>query len=168
LKISIPALTTRVHLVWMQRTARERVLLGACAAALTITLILQCLWLPAQEGSAALSQQIPQLQQQLAVMREQARTAAYLAPQVHSPAPQGAALQGALQSSLAAQGWIGATVAVLGPSVHLSVPRTSFASWSAWLIKVQRLDKIRLDTARVTALEPPGQVTIEAVFSRQP
>jgi len=168
LKISIQPYTAMMRLAWGRRTVRERVLLSGCAAVFAAMLILQCLWLPARDRSAALIQQIPQLQQQLAVMQEQARTAAYLAPRVHSPAPHGAALQAALQDSLAAQGWMGATVIVQGQSVHLSIPRTSFSSWSAGLLTVQRLDKIHLDTARISALEPAGQVTVEAVFSSQP
>jgi len=156
------------QVLWTPRTVRERRLLICCSALLTVTLVWRLLWLPAYQDSVALARQVPQLQQQLAAMQEQARTAAGLASRRHGPALHGASLQRALQDALARQDWMGAGATLQGDSVQLSVPRASFSAWTAWLLEVQRSSLVQVDRVHITALKPLGQVAVTAVLSSRP
>lgn len=161
----LSGISTDIRLAWGRRSARERWMLSGAGAFLAGTLVWQYLWLPAYENRRALEQQIPQLQQQLAIMRKQAAAALPLASRMREPPPQGnVALQQALQHALVQQGWPDATATLQGSEVQITVPRASFATWIAWLLEVQQHDRIEVNTAHITALKPAGQVEIHALL----
>ena len=161
------SLATAIAAFWAERSGRERtVLLGALSVALAAALY-AFLWEPGLAARKSLSETLPRLRAQLEDMRLQ-REEIMALRRALGAGPRSGDLGDLLRAS-AAQSPIAASLertdALPNGGVLVLAAPVSFAAWLAWVENLQRELGVRLEACRVSALEQPGLVRVEARFA---
>ncbi|TFW34121.1 type II secretion system protein GspM [Massilia horti] len=141
---------------WGARTEQERKYLTAGAAVVLLALAWMLLLAPAIKGRAELSESLPKLRQQAAVMQTLAQEATALK---NAPVPQVTPMtQDSLHASLAARGLKPQSLSLTGEYAKIQFNDVSFANLVTWLDAQRRESRITVQDAAVTALPVAGQV----------
>lgn len=152
---------------WRERSGRERAVLLVAAAFTLVAALYALLWEPGLAARRSLSATLPRLRAQLEDMRWQRQEIATLRKQASAATPRGDPAS-VLRAS-AAQTPFAAAVeridALPGGRVRMQAGPVPFDAWLAWIEALQRQLGIRVETCRISALERPGMVRLEASFS---
>jgi type II secretory pathway component PulM len=156
-----------VAATWRSSSPRERTaLLAAAALALAAALYL-FLWEPGMAARKRLSASLPQLRAQLEDMRRQHTEIASVRKQL-AAAPRQGDLATLLRASAAQTPFAGAVErieALPDGKVRMQAGAVPFTAWLAWTESLQRQLGIRIASCRISALEQPGLVRIDASFT---
>jgi len=144
------------------RTSREKLILGAALVLLLVLLIYNVLWAPAYDGRMRIEASLPQLELQLAEIRQQADEVSRLRAAAAIHAPSGAGLRDALAASLTEAGLMHAQVTLHGSNVQIDAKNVPFDLWITWLAEIRRDFHVRVLQAHVIADGAPGQTSITA------
>jgi type II secretory pathway component PulM len=152
---------------WRERSGRERAVLMV-AAALTLAAVLYAfLWEPGLAARRSLSATLPRLRAQLEDMRWQRQEIVALRKE-SSAATQRGDLALVLRGSAAQTPFAGAVEridALPNGSVRMQAARVPFDAWLAWTESLQRQLGVRVESCRISALDQPGMVRLEASFA---
>jgi general secretion pathway protein M len=149
---------------WQQgRSARERRLIRNLLL-LAMLAILFALGLQAEATRARLAGQLPPLRASLAALERDAEEVRRLRA---SPGPARDAATPLASLATNAGGVAGARIAVIDERrVRLSGPDVSFAALLEWLGNARDTHGMRVESARLEALDAPGRVRAELVLAR--
>ena len=160
-----PLHNLRLH--WQNRSPRERQLLSLLILFIVAASLAQLLW-SAHEARQRLSSQIPRLNQQLAVMHQQATDLRHLRTQPLPPQTSGTALLTAARSQLSQAGLEIAEQDLVMISPHQLQLRSqlAFDTWLEAIAALQQENQLRLLQVRLEAIAAqPGMARIDAVFA---
>lgn len=152
---------------WATCTARQRTAIASAivvAAALTLYLLL---WEPGLAARKSLSAALPRLRAQVQDMRWQREELAALRKTVGTSAPPGD-LAAVLRASAAQASFAPAVERIEslpGGKARMQAGALPFEAWVAWIGNLQRELGIRVDACRISALDQPGMVRLEASFA---
>jgi len=152
---------------WNERSARERGVLLAAGALIVVAALYALLWEPGLAARKSLSAALPRLRAQVDDMRRQQREVLALRKQVGA-VPQRGDLKSLLQASAARTAFAQAAERAESLSSGMVLMRAgpvSFDAWLQWVESLQRDLGVRLDSCRISALEQPGMVRVEASFT---
>ncbi|MDH3318528.1 MAG: type II secretion system protein M [Betaproteobacteria bacterium] len=152
---------------WAERSSRERlVLLVAVTVALAAALY-AFVWEPGLAARKSLSETLPRLRAQLEDMRLQRVEIVALRKELEAGSRRGDL--GNLLRAAAARTLFAKSVERIDPlpngGVLVRAAPVSFDAWLDWLEDLQRELGVRLEACRVSALEQPGLVRVEARFA---
>lgn len=152
---------------WQDRSPRERQLLSLLILFIATASLAQLLW-SAHEARQRLGTQIPRLNQQLAVMQQQATDLRHLRTQPLLPQASGTALLTAARNQLSRAGLEIAEQDLVMINTHQLQLRSQLA-FNAWLdasAALQQENQLRLLQVRLEAIAAqPGMARIDAVFA---
>jgi general secretion pathway protein M len=151
---------------WQARSSRERGTLVAAAAFALAAALYGLLWDPGIRASARLSGSLPRLRAQVEDMRHLQKEILQLR-KGSGTTPAAADLRALLRAAVARSPLAGTAHSLESQPndrVVFIAPSIDFDSWLQWVGGMQRELGVRLDTCRVSALEQPGRVRIEASF----
>ncbi len=152
---------------WESRSPRERRVLRMGAAAVAGVILYVVLIGPGMDARRKLSAALPKQRAQLEEMRHQEREIAALRKKIGA-SPRRADLKPLLQSSLARTSFANAVTrldALQADRAVLVAAPVVFDDWVGWAEDLQRELGIRLEECRMSALDQPGLVRIEATFA---
>jgi type II secretory pathway component PulM len=152
---------------WTACTARQRAAIAAGIAALAGAVLYLLLWQPGLAAQQSLSATLPRLRAQLEDMRWQRQEVMALRKQLGASAPSGD-LAALLRASAAQAPFAPAVERIenlSGSKVRMQAGPLPFDAWLAWIGNVQRELGIRVDATRISALDQPGMVRLEAIFA---
>lgn len=137
---------------WHRLDTRQQRLFGGLAAILVLALLLAYVWLPAVRERDRLTARLPQLNTQLALMKQQADEVRQLnSTSAIAPAPPIAADNAALQAAFGE----GARISVdSNRAFRVVVPKTSYANWWDRVGDVQTRHQLQIVSLSLQAL--PG------------
>lgn len=152
---------------WAACTARQRTAIAAGIAVVAATALYVLLWEPGLAARQSLSATLPRLRAQLEDMRWQRQEVMALRKQLGASTPGGdpAAL---LRASAAQTPFAPAferIESLSGGKVRMQAALLPFDGWLAWIGNVQRELGIRVEACRISALDQPGMVRLEAIFA---
>ena len=156
----------RLRNFWTSRPPRERMVIAALAALVSIVLYL---WLvqSAMQARTQLGSSVTRLKAQaLRLDRDAAELARVRAAPV-APAPQND-LRAQVQEQAKAVGLADTLLRIEARNpnqVQIVFGSVVFADWLAWIATLQS-QHIRLDTTRIEALSTPGLVSVTATLTR--
>jgi general secretion pathway protein M len=148
------------------RSSRERAMLGAAAAAMAAAVLYVLMFGPGLAARAKLSAALPGLRAQIADMRQQEKEISLLRKKSQTFS-QSADLKAQLQSAVARTSFVNSVERIDSVSlerVTLIATPVVFDDWAGWVGNLQREFGVRLDACKITALDQPGLVRIEATF----
>jgi len=151
---------------WSTRSRKEQVVLGVAAMALLAALLYLVLLEPGLAARRQLGSALPRLRAQVEDMQQQQKEIALLRKKLGTVS-KSADLKALLQSSVARTSFVNALErldAVAGDKAAMLASPVVFDDWLAWVENLQRELGIRLDACRISALDLPGMVRIEATF----
>jgi len=152
---------------WQLRRPRERVVIGALAAAIALLLLWALLWQPLERDRARLARQLADQRAALADARREADAIAGLARSTPTAPPADA--KAAIDAALSRQGLkaVGGNIERLdGDRWRLSLDAISFDSLTALLDTLQRTAGVRAVEVSVTARVEPGLVRADLTLGR--
>lgn len=152
---------------WNDRSTRERGILLAAGALILAAALYALLWEPGLAARKSLSAALPRLRAQVDDMRRQQREVLALRKQVGAE-PRRGDLKALLQASAARTAFAQAVERAESLSSGMVLMRSgpvSFDTWLQWVESLQRDLGVRLDSCRISALEQPGMVRVEASFA---
>lgn len=152
---------------WEHRSGRERAVLLAAACLVLAAALYALLWEPGLAARKSLAATLPRLRAELEDMRVQREEISALRKELDAGSRRGD-LQNLLRASAARTRFSKAVEridALANGSVLLLAAPVSFDAWLDWLENLQRELGVRLETCRVSALEQPGLVRVEARFA---
>jgi len=153
--------------IWRSWSPRERTAVLAGAALALAAALYLLLWEPGMAERKRLSASLPHLRAQLEDMRRQRTEIASVRKQL-AAAPRQGDLPTLLRAS-AAQTPFAAAVeridALPDGKVRMQAAAVPFTAWLAWTESLQRQLGIRIASCRISALEQPGLVRIDAAFT---
>jgi len=149
--------------LWRSRPERERRMISTGAAIVAILLVFALVWLPLQRSRARLAAELPPLRASIAALQREAdevkRLKAVPPTVTGNPAPLAAL---ATQQPLA-----GAQLNVPdGKHVHVIAPDVGFTRLLDWLVTVQSTHGLRVENARIEALDAAGRVRADLTLTR--
>jgi len=149
--------------LWRSRPERERRMISTGAAILAILLVFALVWLPLQRSRARLAAELPPLRASIAALQREAdevkRLKAVPPTVAGNPAPLAAL---ATQQPLA-----GAQLNVPdGKHVHVIASDVGFTRLLDWLVTVQSTHGLRVENARIEALDAAGRVRADLTLTR--
>ncbi len=152
---------------WAACTARQRAAIAAAIAVAAATALHLLLWEPGLAARQSLSATLPRLRAQLEDMRWQRAEVVALRKQLGASTPQGdlAALLRASAAQAAFAPAIERIESLPGGKVRMQAGPLPFDAWLAWIGNVQRELGIRVDACRISALDQPGMVRLEAILA---
>ena len=156
---------------WMERPARERVLLAGGALAVALVVLYLFLWQPGLAAASRLAATLPKLRAQVELMRAQQAELAVLrknAGTLAQSGERGGDLKMLLQSSVARAPFQKSVQRIDASSAEratLMVAAAGFDEWLRWALEAQRETGARLERCKITALPEPGMVRAEATFA---
>lgn len=150
---------------WVERNARERMVLAAGAALIMLGLVYAILLGPALSGRVQLEKNLPPLRQQAADMQAMAREAAQLAG-VSTPT-HAVVTKESVETLLANKNIKSPTVAVSGDVVRLQLPSASFAALLDALDELRKTAGLGVLEANIVALGAVDTVSANLTL-RQP
>ncbi len=151
---------------WAARSSRERAMLATVALVVAAAALYVLMLGPGLVARAKLSAALPGLRAQIADMRQQEKEIALLRKKSQTFS-QSTDLKAQLQSAVARTSFVNAVQRVDSLSVDkvaLSAAPVVFDDWAGWVGSLQREFGVRLDACKITALDQPGLVRIEATF----
>lgn len=152
---------------WRTRSARERRILVAGLAVVLLLVTYGWLWRPMVADLARLQDQLPRLRAQAAQLDQAGDEIARLRARAPAGRIERAELGTLLTRSSAMHQIAGVALApdADGARVKVTLERARFESWLAWIDELHRSHRIVLVSARLSALDAPGMVRIEAEFA---
>jgi len=156
-----------VRTTWSSYSPRERTALLAGAALVLAAALYLFLLEPGMAARKRLSASLPQLRAQLEDMRRQRPEIAAVRKQV-AAAPQQGDLATLLRASAAQTPFAVAVErieALPEGKVRMQSAAVPFTAWLAWIESLQRQLGVRLVSCRISALEQPGLVRLDATFA---
>jgi len=151
---------------WSERSRRERMVLVAGAGATLLVALYMLLWEPGLAASSKLSATLPRLRAQVEDMRRQQSEITALRKKLGT-ASQSRDLKSLLQASVARASFLKSVQrmdALASDRVLVVIAAANFDDWLGWIGNLQREFGVRLDACKITALEQPGLVRVEATF----
>jgi general secretion pathway protein M len=152
---------------WAKRSQRERHAIFAASAVLIAIPIFLLLLGPGLAARNQLAAQLPLLRSQLDDMRQQQKEIVALRRKLNADARR-TDLKALLQTSAARTSFVDAIERLEVDSSDKAAMRAApvaFDDWLTWVENLQREFGIRLDACRISGLDLPGMVRIEASFS---
>jgi type II secretory pathway component PulM len=152
---------------WTACTARQRAAVAAGIAVAAATALHLLLWEPGLAARQSLSATLPRLRAQLEDMRWQRQEVMALRKQLGASTPRGD-LAALLRASAAQAPFASAIERIEnlpGGKGRMQAGPLPFDAWLAWIGNVQRELGIRVDACRISALDQPGMVRLEAIFA---
>lgn len=153
--------------LWRSRMPRERSLVTAGLAVLAAMLVVALVWIPLERTRVRLAAQLPELRASLVALERDAqevRRVRALPPTIPAnPSP--------LAPLIAANAWArdlpGVQLSVPDEKhVHLAGADVSFSALLDWLATAQAAHGLRVESARIEALAPPGRVSADVTLGR--
>jgi general secretion pathway protein M len=151
---------------WSEHSQRERMVLVAGAGVALLIALYMLLWEPGLAVSSKLSATLPRLRAQVEDMRRQQSEITALRKKLGT-APQSRDLKSLLQASVARSSFLKSVQrmdALASDRVFVVMAAANFDDWLGWIGNLQREFGVRLDACKITALEQPGLVRVEATF----
>ena len=149
---------------WAARDARERAMLAAAAAVVSLALFYALLIDPALTGRERLGKNLPLLRQQVAQLQALAKQAKTLAAQSAQPesgnlatAPS-AITKELIEAALTRNGLKPKSVTLSGDFAKVQLAAVSFAGTLTWLNNMQTSAQITVIDANIVALSQPDLV----------
>jgi len=143
---------------WKARNHRERVMLSAAVAAVTLSLLYALLIDPAMAGRRQLDNDLPVLRQQVAQLQAMSKQAADLASK---PVPAIAAMsREMITSALARKSLKLQSLLLTGDYAKVQLADVSFANTLSWLDEMQRTALLFVVDANIVALNQPDRVDV--------
>jgi type II secretory pathway component PulM len=152
---------------WATCTARQRTAIAAGIVVAAAASLYLMLWEPGIAARKSLSAALPRLRAQVQDMRWQREELAALRKAVGSSAPPGD-LAAVLRASAAQAPFAPAVERIEslpGGKARMQAGALPFEAWLAWIANLQRELGIRVDVCRISALDQPGMVRLEASFA---
>lgn len=152
---------------WKAWSARERAAVAAAVILVAGISLYVFLWEPGMAARRSLSEVLPRLRAQLEDMRWQREEVAALRKKLGASTPPGE-LAVVLRASAAQAPFAPAVERVEslpGGKARMQAGPLPFDAWLAWIRNLQRELGIRVEACRVSALDEPGMVRLEASFS---
>jgi type II secretory pathway component PulM len=152
---------------WASCTARQRAAIAAATVVAACAALYLFLWEPGLAARQSLSAALPRMRAQLEDMRWQRDEVAALRKKLGASAPPGD-LAGVLRAS-AAQTPLAQAIerieSLPGGTARMQAGALPFDAWLAWITTLQRELGVRMEACRVSALDQPGMVRLEASFT---
>jgi len=152
---------------WAACTARQRAAVAAAIVVAAGTALYLLLWAPGLAARQSLSAALPRLRAQLEDMRWQREEVVALRKGLGAATPLGD--PAALLRASAAQAPFASAIERIeglpGGKVRMQAGPLPFDAWLAWIGNAQRELGIRVDACRISALDQPGMVRLEAIFA---
>lgn len=152
---------------WSACTARQRAAITAAVAVAAGAALYLLLWEPGLAARQSLSVTLPRLRAQLEDMRWQRDEVVTLRKALGSSTPRGDLA--ALLRASAAQAPFASAIerfeSLPEGRVRMHAGPLPFDAWLAWIANLQRELGIRVDNCRISALDQPGMVRLEASFA---
>lgn len=142
---------------WAVRDARERLMLAAAAAVVTLSLTYALLIAPALSGREQLGKSLPELRQQVAQLQAMSKEAAALSGK--SAAPVSVISKESIEASLARKGLKPQSVILAGELVKVQLSAVSFGNTLGWLDDIQKT-AISVVDANIVALAQADTVDV--------
>jgi general secretion pathway protein M len=150
---------------WLSRSAQERAVLGAVAAAAVVLLAFAFVWLPLDRDRDRLAAALPALRASAAAMRAQSAEVKALRA-VPARAAAATPLATLVASGSLAQGLPGARIAILDVKrARLAVDDASWTRLVEWLAAAQATHGLVVEEAKVEALAAVGRVRAEFLLA---
>jgi type II secretory pathway component PulM len=152
---------------WAAYNARQRAAIAAATVIAAGAALYLLLWEPGLAARQSLSAALPRLRAQLEDMRWQRDEVTALRRKVGAATPPGD-LAAVLRASAAQTPFAPAIERIEslpGSKARMQAGPLPFDTWVAWIGTLQRELGIRMEACRVSALDQPGMVRIEASFT---
>jgi type II secretory pathway component PulM len=152
---------------WAACTTRQRAAIAAAMVVAAGAALYLLLWEPGLAARKSLSAALPRLRAQLQDMRWQREELAALRKAVGTAAPP-SDLAAVLRASAAQAPFAPAVERIEslpGGKARMQAGALPFDAWLAWIGNLQRELGIRVDACRISALDQPGMVRVEASFA---
>jgi len=153
--------------IWRESSPRERTVLLAGGALALAAALYVFLWEPGLAARKSLSVSLPHLRAQLEDMRRQRAEIAAVRKEV-AAAPRQGDLATLLRASAAQTPFAAALErieALPDGKVRIQAGSVPFGAWLTWIESLQRQMGIRVASCRISALEQPGFVRLDASFT---
>lgn len=152
---------------WSAGSPRERAAVGGAAALVVAAALYVFLWEPGLAARQSLSAALPRLRAQLEDMRWEREEIAALRKELGATARRGdlAVVVRASAAQTAFASKVERIEALPDGRVRMIAGPVPFAAWLAWIESLQRELGVRVDTSRISALDQPGLVRLEASFA---
>jgi len=152
---------------WRARSRKERQAAWIAGAALLSVLLYLLLLGPGLAAREQLAARLPVLRAQLDDMQQQAKEFSALRKTL-GDATRRADLKALLQTAAARTSFVDAVERLDADGSDKAIMRAApvaFDDWLAWVENLQREYGVRLSTCRISTLDQPGLVRIEATFT---
>ena len=146
---------------WNDRSIRERKQMLVIGSIMLAALLYLLLFEPALTGRTQLRKSLPELRQKSADMQDLARQAAALEANVVPPPP--VLEKSTIEVGLLGKGLKAQSVVVTDEVVRVQLSSVSFAALVEWLGEVQKIERLSVIDASITAL--PGSDTVSATLT---
>jgi type II secretory pathway component PulM len=153
--------------IWREWSPRERTALLAGAALALAAALYVFLWEPGMAARKSLSVSLPHLRAQLEDMRRERTEIASVRKEL-AAAPRQGDLATLLRASAAQTPFASALErieALPDGKVRMQAGSVPFGAWLAWIESLQRQMGIRVASCRISALDQPGLVRLDATFT---
>lgn len=149
---------------WLERNARERSLLILAVSVLTLGLLYAVFIDPALQGRAQLEKNLPLLRQQAAELQALSKEMSGLTAQAASVAPMS---RESIDAGLTRKGLKAQSVTLSADFAKVQLAAVPFASLLRWLDEAQKVERLMVLDANISALEPPGSVNAVLTLRQQ-
>jgi type II secretory pathway component PulM len=152
---------------WAALSTRERAAVTVAAALAFGAALYLLLWAPGMAARHSLSAALPRLRAQLEDMRWQREQILALRKKAGATSPKGdlAAMMRASAAQAPFASAIERIEVLPGGKVRVQGGPLSFDAWLAWVGGLQHELAVRIDSCKLSALDQPGMVRVEANFS---
>ncbi len=150
---------------WLERNARERKLLICAASALTLGLLYALFIDPALQGRTQLEKNLPLLRQQAAELQALSKEVSGLT--VKAAASVAPMTRESIDAGLARKGLKAQSVTLSADFAKVQLAAVPFASVLRWLDEAQKVERLMVVDANVSALESPGSVNAVLTLRQQ-
>lgn len=152
---------------WRSRDARSRLLLGVVVAIAVLTLVATLVWLPLDRTRTRLAMEIPRLAASIELMQRQAAEVERVRPLPSSTPASLSTLPAVLASGALTRSLPGAQATLADPRrIRLAGSDLPWGALLETLAAAQSVQGLRVESARVDALEGAGRVRAEVFLAR--
>lgn len=150
---------------WLERNVRERSLLILAASVLGLGLLYAVFIDPALQGRAQLEKNLPVLRQQAAELQALSKEVSGLTAQAAtSVTPMS---RESIDAGLGRKGLKAQSVTLSAGFAKVQLAAVSFANLLRWLDEAQKVERLVVVDANISALEPPGSVNAVLTLRQQ-
>ena len=150
---------------WLERNARERSLLILASSVLGLGLLYAVFVDPALQGRAQLEKNLPVLRQQAAELQALSKQVSGLT--AHAATSVTPMSKESIEAGLARKGLKAQSVTLSADFAKVQLAAVPFANLLRWLDEVQKVERLMVVDANVSALEPPGSVNAVLTLRQQ-